>query len=90
LNPFKPAVDRPEWPGDAYGGGGRALFAALVKRLEVHDVDDVRPTFLLGGPTLPDGTLPGEGTGSGAEVASNDSVFACHSPGWTNTNTRRA
>lgn len=61
----------------------RALFAALVKRLEVHDVDDVRPTFLLGGPTLPDAALPGEVADGGAEVASNGSVFACHSPGWS-------
>ena len=67
----------------------KALFTALVERLEVHAVDDVRPTFRLGAaPDLsglggPDG-LDGEETStSDAEVADGADLFAYRRPGWS-------
>lgn len=71
----------------------KALFTALVARLEVHDIDDVRPTFRLGGPELPelaDAASPGDASESNPDPEARDSgpasrgqVFACHSSEWS-------
>lgn len=65
----------------------KALFIALVERLEVHTIDDIRPTFKLGGPALPDFTTAHpdrEGAAaSDAEQASEGLVFASRTSGWS-------
>ena len=59
----------------------KALFAALVDKLVVHDVDRVTPTFA---PTGPDQLA--ESVRAGSEdpaLASAGELFACHAPGWS-------
>lgn len=61
----------------------KALSTALVERLEVHVVDDVRPTVRLG--AAPDlSGLDGEETStSDDEVADGADLFAYRRPGWS-------
>lgn len=61
----------------------KALFTALVERLEVHDFDDIRPTFRLGGPPLTDPTTAEEPAGPDTELASEGLVFASRTTGWS-------
>lgn len=59
----------------------KALFAALVDKLVVHDVDNVTPTFA---PTDPDQLA--ERVRAGSEdpaLASAGEVFARRTPGWS-------
>lgn len=60
----------------------KALFAAVVVRLEVHAVDDVRPTFRLGADLL--GVAAGvAATAEAVEMADEAAGFAYRSPGWS-------
>lgn len=61
----------------------KALFTALVERLEVHDLDDIRPTFRLGGPELPGFVNAEEPADPEPRPASEGLVFASHSSGWS-------
>ncbi|HEX6513935.1 MAG TPA: hypothetical protein VF049_00020, partial [Nocardioidaceae bacterium] len=65
----------------------KALFTALVERLEVHAADDVRPTFRLGGPTLIgdeiDQSSEENPSDSDAELASGRQMFAYRHSGWS-------
>jgi hypothetical protein len=59
----------------------KALFAALVEKLVVHDIDSVTPTFAL---TSPDRLS--ESVRAGSEdptLAPAGEMFACHTPGWS-------
>ncbi len=60
----------------------KAMFTALVDRLEVHALDDIRPVFRLGGPSLVD---PGETetAGQAGDLAPVGELFACRAPGWS-------
>jgi site-specific DNA recombinase len=61
----------------------KALFAALVDRLEVHAIDDVRPTFRLGGADLLPDTDACDAAGHDHNHATSQEVFACRAPGWS-------
>lgn len=59
----------------------KALFAALVEKLVVYDIDSVTPTFAL---TSPDRLS--ESVRAGSEdpaLAPAGEMFACHTPGWS-------
>jgi site-specific DNA recombinase len=58
----------------------KALFTALVEKLEVHDLDDVRPTFRLGGPDLAELAAP---AGDGPGFALAGEMFASRASGWS-------
>jgi site-specific DNA recombinase len=61
----------------------KALFGALVERLEVHAIDDIRPTFRLGGPDLTAESDAGERAGQGAGNATDGQLFASRPSGWS-------
>ena len=63
----------------------KALFAALVENLEVHSIDDIRPTFRVGGPRLP----ADEHTGHDHDQETKNGAFASHHIGWTSVESLR-
>lgn len=60
----------------------KAMFTALVERLEVHALDDVRPVFRLGGPGLMDLPAVGNSAGQEPERATAGEMFASRASGW--------
>jgi site-specific DNA recombinase len=64
----------------------KALFEALVESIEVHDTDDIRPTFRLYDPSAAgrlDTDLTHSAAGQTPDMAGDGSRFASHRLGWS-------
>lgn len=64
----------------------KSLFTALVERIEVHDADDIRPTFRLYDPAVTsplDSPSSSEVPGQRPERHGSGLTFSSRSPGWS-------
>jgi site-specific DNA recombinase len=64
----------------------KALFEALVESIEVHETDDIRPTFRLYDPSavgMLDTDVADITAGHSADMASDGSLFASRRLGWS-------
>ncbi len=64
----------------------KALFRALIDGIDIHDVDDIRPTFRLYDPAAVNAdalTAVGEAAGQTPCMANDGGGFASHRVGWS-------